>query len=580
MKKIFTLLSAVALSAASFMMSAFSVQVGDYKGELKPEVKAALQSKSEAVKFASQFNSNFNHGSNVATRAYQDAAGNTWVTQFLATGMKGTEAFKWQDDKGNIVDGPDWNQYPVYSSYLVFAIIECEGDAQNTKPEYAVQYALFWPSHYLWDQQFTYQGDLDENKTVPVEDRDYEIVPFEEFANGEDFCRTFVEADPEAGYPYPDVNDANTAYVSYPLLNVGGYYKKPGAEQSMELNSAFSKGILGKVDFMSADENYVNYEGLVAGIAKDNTQVRTPIVYEGTCRIDGFEHKDITYPKLGGVHVFDCGVWSSADFGFNSPWSEDFNNLQKYLVWGYDEYLKFMINEDDIKNTTNNDLFPGFDWRQDIENPEGTAEDHLNYFRFYFYSEKGGGLNNIWKMTFPVDVDDPDFGEYVSYAPTADCMIPYASKPQGCRTEGSVLMYKSYSYYPANDPEMVTQLGIGTVNGFCVYTYDDYNSFIQIMYTDQIYFHNDPQDCNKYVMVDPVGELVMDKSGVEEVAVENAVVNAANGVVTVNGDVNVNIYTVDGAMVAAKKVNGVANFNLGKGLYIVKAGNVTKKVML
>lgn len=580
MKKIFTLLSAVALSAASFMMSAFSVQVGDYKGELKPEVMAALQSKEAAAKFSSEFNSNFNNGSNVVTRSYSDAAGNNWITQFLATGKKGTEAFTWQDKDGNIVPGPDWNEYPVYSSYLVFAVIECEG-ADNTKPDYAVQYALFWPSHYLWDQQFTYDGSLDENKNIPVEDRDYEIVPFEEFANGADFCRTFIEADPEGGYPYPEVNDAQTAYVSYPLLNIGGYYKKAGAQQSMNMSSGFAKGLIGKVDIMSADESYVNYEGVVAGIAKDNTQVNTTLIYEGTCRIDGFEHKDIIYPKLGGVHVFDCGVWNSAMLGFNTPWSEDFGDLHKYMVWGYDEYLKFMINEDDIVNTTNDDLLPGFDWRQDIENPVGTAEDHLNYFRFIFYSEKDGGLNNIWRMTFPVEVDDPDFGKYVSYAPTANCIIPYASEPQGCRTQGSVLMYKSYSYYPTDAEGKPTQLGIGTVNGFNVFTNDDYNNFITITYTDQIYFHNEPNDCNKYVMVNPVGDLEIDPNGaVEEVAVENAVVNAANGVVTVNGDVNVNIYTVDGAMVAAKKVNGVANFNLGKGLYIVKAGNVTKKVML
>lgn len=578
MKKIFTLLSAVALSVASFMMSAAPMQIGNFKGELKPEIKAALQSKSDAVAFASEFNSNFNNGSNVATRVYVDKNNNVWTTQFLATGMKGTDAFQWTDkETGEPTGGPDWNEYPIYASYLVFAIIECTGADGTDK---AVQYAMFWPSHYLWDQQETYTGDLDENNQIPIEFVDFDIVPFDELVNTGDFCKTFIEWDNQ-GYPFPEVNDAGTAYISYPLIYVDGYLKKANAQKILSVVSGYDKGLIADIDFNSADDNYVSFNATIAGVAEDNTQINDKLLFEGTCRIDGFAHKNITYPKLGGIHIFDCGEISSAALGFATPWSEDFDPLQKFMVWGYDEYLKFMINEGDVTNTTNNELLPAFDWRDDIENPQGTSEDHMNYFRFIMYSPKGTsmkGIENIWTMTFPtVAVDDFDGEEYISYCPTANCVIPYESQPQGCLTEGCVLMYHNYDYYPTEG----TQVGFGTDNGFCVYIYDDYDNFMTIAYTDDVYYHNDPQDCNKYEMISPVGSKKFEPSGaVEEVSAEDAVVNAANGVVTVAGDVDVKIYTVAGAMVANKKVNGAASFNLGNGLFIVKAGNVTKKVML
>lgn len=80
------------------------------------------------------------------------------------------------------------------------------------------------------------------------------------------------------------------------------------------------------------------------------------------------------------------------------------------------------------------------------------------------------------------------------------------------------------------------------------------------------------------VDIDNVGTFV---SGVDEVAADaDAYVSFNNGVVTVAGKADVAIYTLNGAVVAAGKVNGVKSFNVGKGVYVVKAGDKAQKVVM
>lgn len=92
----------------------------------------------------------------------------------------------------------------------------------------------------------------------------------------------------------------------------------------------------------------------------------------------------------------------------------------------------------------------------------------------------------------------------------------------------------------------------------------------------------------KTVTVEPNCYVVLasdNVTGIHEVAIsgsdnaDNVAIYAMEGAITVaNCDTNVNIFTLDGATVASAKGNGT--FNVNPGLYIVKAGKTTAKVLV
>ena len=59
-----------------------------------------------------------------------------------------------------------------------------------------LQVCLCWPSKYIWNQIFTYDGELDSDNEIPVEKRDYSCVLPSEFCNSTEWCLEFRESGP------------------------------------------------------------------------------------------------------------------------------------------------------------------------------------------------------------------------------------------------------------------------------------------------------------------------------------------------------------------------------------------------
>ena len=80
-------------------------------------------------------------------------------------------------------------------------------------------------------------------------------------------------------------------------------------------------------------------------------------------------------------------------------------------------------------------------------------------------------------------------------------------------------------------------------------------------------------------------EVVFDgkavQGGVENIEAANAVVVAENGVIAINGfKGNAEVYALDGSLVASAKVNGEAQINVAKGMYIVRLADKGFKVIV
>lgn len=511
MKKIFTLFSAAALGVIS-MSAAVPMQSNLHQDGFSAKYYEASKQLSADVKA-----NNLVKYENLGTRGYVDQAGNYWTAQFLTTGQHIAELYTWRDDKGNIMEAPTFEQEPALSSYVVWLVLQREG-AQNSQgianEDLGIQYCLVWPSYFLWSQQFQDKSLLDGNgNPVDFSKCNVEIVPFEELTNSGSYCRTFVETGDQN--PIPNYNSTGTNIQSLSLINVGGIVTNPNTLKNTKLTTGYTKGAVASVEFFSTDGDYVNMDATFAGCEQlsDNTLGNTvfnlPVLYDGSARVDGFDEKNIVWPELGGIHVFDCGVVTQKTEG--RIWSGDMEDLHKYIIWGYDKYLKFGIQSGD----TNDKVIPSLSNADDIPSNVDMA-DHLNYFRATVYTAPNQGPEkNIWKMTEPSIAHDDYFGDYPEYAPTANCIIPYIAAttdaPQGCQDFGYILIYKNFNYNPSES----ATIGLGTTDGFQSFSWDDYNNYTTITYNGTVTFHNDPNNPNATTTFESTGDLEL--SAIEEI---------------------------------------------------------------
>ncbi len=121
-------------------------------------------------------------------------------------------------------------------------------------------------------------------------------------------------------------------------------------------------------------------------------------------------------------------------------------------------------------------------------------------------------------------------------------------------------------------------LSIGGVDGMVFKAEDSYrNTYEATMKSGNIYFHNDPEHLETYEM-----KPVVRPDDIMEILSEGTFVSAANGMIKVycDGVKNVTVYNVAGAMVNNAVVDGAAEFAAAPGVYVVKVGEKSYKVML
>ena len=119
-----------------------------------------------------------------------------------------------------------------------------------------------------------------------------------------------------------------------------------------------------------------------------------------------------------------------------------------------------------------------------------------------------------------------------------------------------------------------------TTNGFEVVGNDLMNNNIVINYKEKIKYHKDPSNAKAYEEIDAVGTA----EDVETIVADNAQIRVENGNLIINATENVEVfvYNVNGMLVKALNLvkGDNANVALGNGIFVVKAGNETKKVVL
>lgn len=297
------------------------------------------------------------------------------------------------------------------------------------------------------------------------------------------------------------------------------------------------------------------------------------INYNGEAEVLGFQHLDylIDYET---VHIFNGGMIDSDSAElFNTEWgpfrqyciSACKKGCQTYLADGAKAYTT----EDILQSVTKNEA-SNYNW---VFGPLFSAAS----------SEKP---YDTWSMLAPereysaewgwLDITTPIAGSFVPFGYVTD-VYPWSEEPNKGGFGVEVVMNAKYEILQEG-----STISVGTPEGLVITGDDSYGNTYVGSFTGNITYHPNPENMQETVDLPAVGDNNAVKDLFNEAS--SVRVNAANGAISVNSEkaANVEIFSVGGAKVAAKSVKGgnTVSFPAAKGIYLVKVGNVVKKVIL
>ncbi len=497
MKKLSLLMAGLLIGAAS--ATAAAPKLPDYSGmkiSVTEEQRAGLLKMQENAAREARSGS----GRRVQMqRSWMDPAGNIWKAQVLKESKTLPEMVTFTDDKGESVNYT-FDQMPYY---LADYILTME-DAKYGNVVTAVQLILCWPSKYIWEQVFSYDGELDSEGSIPVEKRDYSCVTLDELANSTQWCREFRE---NGGVG--SVTEDGTSWQYFCILpcKTLGIWGMVDGEYGY---TTFDESKMSTLKFDSFDKTNDNLctVNRIYFTGDNGKAYNIDNRYDGTTRLEGFESKTYDLPEFGDIHIFNAGNGSSDILGDNDPFTEKWQERSIFYIFAADKYLPCKVAEsatrfDDTKINVGS-----------IDLPEGEKfDDHANLIQGYLFTDPKYGKDTsldpteiIYSLRHGEVRYDPYIEDnYYSIYPEGDCFFSGGVNENWSSTYGSKMMKGNYSH-PFSEKEPFT-IAFGTKEGWIAKGVDDYTNKIIAKSTGKIIYHYDPNDMHKTREFSSIGAL-------------------------------------------------------------------------
>lgn len=516
---------------------------------------------------------------NAYTRSYTDPKGTKWL--FIANLIQDGGAWQYYrktDENGKPIKGPNGEDVfcekedlPLYLAQLTVVAYP-----QGANPNYA-SFLAGWPSYYF--------GDMGNQGTE--EDPNMTPIPFDEFVNEPNHQRKFTESDKTF---IPKYDQATGTYTTYHMVSsamrMQALWNGQDAKTYVTSTSASNLTFSSYIDETKETELKINI------YLKDaSNQTRSMVAnYAGTAKVGGWTTNYLS-GNLDNIHLFNAGQISSDSLGMTNPFTgDDFGPFTCLYLVASDKVID--INIDSTKGKFDESKTFKLNINQANVPAGENYEDHLTYVMGYLFAPanyEGPQKGVTYKMLEPEWTYDSIYNEwYNKISPAENSILP--NNFSGDWTDfGVSCYYKNYSEtLKANE----CFLSFNTANGLYVDSKLGTGDVLRLSGKGDIIYHNNENDMTQTIKVPAVGDFVTDYVApvkndlayVAGVVAPNTAISVANGAICVNADANVAvaIYKLDGQKVAAKALKAGESYTVapGKGLYIVKAGNVAKKVAL
>lgn len=609
MKKIFTFASAALVAAAAVAAPKASM----LKAEMTPEAQQKFASHIAMIQNKDLASID---GEIIGKRTCQ--VGNLiWDMYAIRTG-KVVDNITFTGENGEEVKAT-FDEFPLYAvEYCIEATNATTGAGVSM-----IASMLFWPSEY-YRQCFTWEGPWSETTgsngkvyyDIPVEYRNYEIVPFEDLVGENSVLAApfkFTGYVAPFAYPNPENEKQYVQIENYQMLNYGGLSYN---NRDISITTDFDPKTMGgnavpTVTFQEYDSSdeymlidnkyYFAYVTLDANgnVTGTNGNGQMTLTYDGEGFTKGFGPR--TYDiDLVTFHLFNAGLFDEDNNAFYE-YTADEEPLQQYFIkFGNDQIQGIGVgggnDRDQILEEIEED--PSFqnviadnDYYKFLVG-EGFDENQCYYGQGYLFSAAESQPTNCqWDIKYAeehtygggrkvYDYLIPEAGMFVSYNEFSS--VSPRVRSAWAKTYGlQVIQRGKYLLEPENEGAYIAN---NTPDGLIIRFRDDADNVVNLHASNYVY-HSNAEDVRDEQEMSAVGTFTPDVAVKSIFGSKGGVkVAARNGMISIESMEagNVAVYTMDGALVNAAKTNGVATLNIpaAKGMYIVKVGNETRKVVL
>ena len=578
MKKIFTLMALGAM--ASSTACAFNPTTAPEAARKASPAGEAMIQASLQENFA-----RFERGEEISnvidTRSWTDANGNTYDIMISKRGLCFDITTLADDPKyANATDEEKLEAVPYYwVEYL------CQGSNSQGKLTTRLALGLFWPA------KMAFNNDSGEDK--------YQITPTEEFANitnvfgndGKPTSITTANSFVKRGNYFATIDETTNWYTSYgytPLyVSQEEFCTINGVVIPYTENGGVPDGSSVVFDGTEPDDEGTIYtiKNNVTFNSGGKSGTFNPI-YVGTI-MQSLSPEHYVF-NIGNVNVWYMGNQ------FDTAWDDD-NYAMYHGEWGplagyymgiaSDAYAVQPRTVDENKQPITSGPF---DYKEilNYSTVENAPKNQFNIVRGVFFGEAKDApmpVPNYDYIVVEPTVNVNAFGktQYL-ITPKAGDVIPsgfdaaWSSSNDGM-SDGLYCGWHAKLFYPRNPSKFAFYTNAGLVMNLI----DSNGSTYKGNFTGTIRYARNPENMYDFNDVSAIG----DRNAVEAVNAEEGInVSAANGEISIysDNDAAVAVYAINGAIVANGNVRAgeVKNIVLGNGMYIVKVGNKSQKVVL
>ncbi|MDE5774130.1 MAG: hypothetical protein K2H86_06715 [Muribaculaceae bacterium] len=578
MKKISTLLALSCLMVSSAVAAVATPHLGDFSGK-KIVTTAAQRQKLNTMRATAEYDAM--HQTNqdqYITRTWTNPNnGNVYTMQFNKEQSPLCELIGFEDNDGNKFNY-EFEQLPLYCCTYTCWITNPNGEMTAN---FSLQ--LCWPSYYIWNQVFDYDGPLDSEGDIPLEDRNYACVTPDDLMNSTTWCRKFQESTGIGGKETADRN--NWEYFTCLPNELLGFTAMYNGELAVtEVTAARASFI--EFKGYKEDGNIVDYRQVVYLKGQSGKSYIERSEPQGGARVEGFNPRHDILPEFGDIHLFNMGLGGHDIYGENDAYPDAWGPLSQFYIVAADKYIQVYIPEDmKAFDSSKIQTIMG----EDFPSTED-FDSHANVVKGVIYADakysNDTSLNPTqieYNLLEPEIAYDPIFEmDYLTVTPVPGSFVAYGVGLDGIEdwSEKYGVILRTFNF--VNFFGNYAKMGFGTKDGYQFNCQDYYGNIVSANSTGNCVYHYDPKDVTKTRSFSLIGNMEYDS--VEVVVADNATVNAADGVinVTVAEDSNVGVFAISGAVVANGNVKAGNSLNVAadKGVYVVVVNGKATKVAL
>lgn len=576
MKKIYTLL------AMSCLMATASVSAAPKLGDLDATMMTTPAQRQQLRTMRANAHYDAIHQTNQELYYTRDWVnprnGDTWTMQFNKEQQPLCEMIYFKDKDGNDFQYT-FDELPFYC--VTYELYVTDKTSGQIKSDITLQ--LCWPSYYVWNQVFEWEGDLEDGE-IPIEQRDYRCVTPDDLMNSEKWCRKFQESNGIGGEGTAD--GMNWEYFTcLPNQMLGMPCYVDGEMGYTVVTDARTSSI--EFQGYKEDGNIVSFKQVIYCLTESQKSIIVRGDPVGSARLEGFTLRVDDLPEFGDVHLFNVGLGSSDIYADADLFPVEWGPLSQFYLVAADKYIDLYIPEDmrtldpSALQTVMSDRLPA----------DEDFAFHANVVKGYIYADPKYSTDTTldpkeetYNIILPhLEYDEAFDTNFVYMKPEANTFFAYGigtDAMEGWSQEFGI-QYRTHNF--VNFFDNYAKMGFGTEDGYQFNCIDYYGNMVNAYAPGKCIYHYDPKNVQNVREFDLKSKMEYDS--VDVVAADNnATVNALNGVITVSvaEDSNVAIYTLAGATVksASVKAGNELNVAADKGVYVVVVNGAATKVAL